>query len=139
LGSARTEADLLRSLETGTYTLSELYRLAEDAGLADRAGGRERIQDRQERYKRRVRSALQHLRRQGRAERLVAGKAAWLIEGGVTQPRHALFVWLPRDQSQIELVLGPAVEILRQSPEPIDLIVADPPWALGRGNANSAY
>ena len=63
----RTESDVLRTLESGTYTLPELYGRAQRAGLADRPGGREVIQDGQEQYKRRVRSALQTLKRQGRA------------------------------------------------------------------------
>ncbi|MDF3048648.1 MAG: translation initiation factor [Pseudonocardia sp.] len=41
----RTEADLLRTLATGVYTVSGLYRMAEAVGLADRPGGRRVIQD----------------------------------------------------------------------------------------------
>ncbi len=135
----RTEADLLRTLQAGTYTLPDLYRLAEQTGLADRPGARERIQDGQARYKRRVRTALYALHRQGRARRIEDGQAAWLIEGTVERPRRALFVWLPVDPSQVALVLGAAADVLAQADEPIDLIVADPPWALGRADAHSAY
>lgn len=135
----RTEADLLRTLEAGTYTVSDLYQHAERAGLADRPGGRKRIQDGKEQYKRRVRSALQTLRRQGRARRAEDGAASWVIEGTTEQPRRALFVWLPADPSQLELVLGDAAEVLQQSDEPIDLIFADPPWALKRGSKDAAY
>ncbi|ADL47644.1 hypothetical protein [Micromonospora aurantiaca (nom. illeg.)] len=77
----RTAADLLRTLESGCYRLPELYQLAEQAGLADRADGRRVIQDGQEQYKRRIRSALQALRRQGRARPHDDRRAAWLIEG----------------------------------------------------------
>lgn len=137
-GRLRTEADLLRTLEHGCYTVPELYRLAEDAGLADRPGARTIIQDGQQQYKRRVRSALQSLKRQGRAH--PAGeRAAWLINGCTGRPRRALLVWLPREPSQVELVLGEAADVLAQADEPIDLIVADPPWALGRGDQRSAY
>lgn len=135
----RTEADLLRTLESGTYTVSDLYRRAERAGLADRPGGRKVIQDGKEQYKRRVRSALQHLKRQGKARRRDGGEAGWVIEGTTARPRRALFVWLPSDPSQVELVLGKAAEVLAQADEPIDLIVADPPWALGRARAGSGY
>jgi DNA modification methylase len=135
----RTEADLLRTLERGCYTLPDLYRLAERAGLADRADGRRVIQDGQEQYKRRVRSALQALKRHGRARPVGTGRAAWLIEGTTDRPRRALLVWLPGDPSQVELVLGAAATLLDQADEPIDLIVADPPWALGRGASTSAY
>jgi hypothetical protein len=71
----RTESDLLRTLEAGCYTLPELYRLAERAGLADRPGARTVIQDGQEQYKRRVRSALQTLKRQGHARQAGDRKA----------------------------------------------------------------
>lgn len=135
----RNEADLLRTLESGTYTVQDLYRLAEEAGLADRPGGRTRIQDGKEQYKRRVRSALHHLRQQGRAERVGDGAASWVIEGTVREPRRALFVWLPTDPSQLELVLGDVAEVLGQADEPVDLIVADPPWALNRGEDGAAY
>lgn len=138
-GPLRTEADLLRTLEAGTYTVQDLYRRAEAAGLADRPDGRKVIRDGQRKYQHRVRSALQTLRRQGRARRVDGGEAAWLIEGTTAAPRRALFVWLPSDPSQIELVLGKAADVLRQAGEPIDLIVADPPWALGRDKAGSAY
>ena len=82
----RTEADLLRTLATGVYTVSGLYRMAEAVGLADRPGGRRVIQDGKEQYKRRVRSALQALKRQGRA-RPAEGRAAWLIDGTPERPR----------------------------------------------------
>ncbi|MEN3308847.1 MAG: hypothetical protein V7603_5049 [Micromonosporaceae bacterium] len=134
----RTEADLLRTLAAGTYTLPELYRLAVGAGLAERPGGRTVIQDGQEQYKRRVRSALQALKRTGRA-RPAGDRAAWLIEGSTERPRRSLLVWLPNDPSQVELVLGAAADVLARADEPIDLIVADPPWALGRADAASAY
>ncbi|SCL36367.1 DNA-methyltransferase [Micromonospora aurantiaca (nom. illeg.)] len=135
----RTEADLLRTLERGCYTLPELYRLAEQAGLADRADGRRIIQDGQAQYKRRLRSALHAFKRQGRARPAGTGKAAWLIEGSTTRPHRALLIWLPADPSHVELVLGAAATVLREADEPIDLIVADPPWALGRGDHRSAY
>jgi DNA modification methylase len=54
-------------------------------------------------------------------------------------PHRALFIWLPTDRSQIELVLGATATVLAQADEPIDLIVADPPWALGRAERTSAY
>lgn len=134
----RTEADLVRTLEQGTYTLQDLYRRAEASGLADRPGGRTRIQDGREQYKRRVRSAVYAAQRQGRVRR-VGGEASWLVEGTREEPRRALFVWLPADPSQIELVLGRAADVLARCEEPIDLVLADPPFGLGRGKADSAY
>jgi len=97
------------------------------------------IQDGQEQYKRRLRSALQTLKRQGHARPAGDGKPAWLIEGTTARPRRALLLWLPADPSQVELVLGEAATVLAQADEPIDLIVADPPWALGRASGNAGY
>ena len=119
--------------------MQELYRRAEQAGLTARPGARDVIQDGKEQYKRRVRSALQSLKRQGRARRVDGGQATWLIEGCTARPRRALFVWLPRDPAQLELVLGAATDVLRAADEPIDLVVADPPWALGRADASAGY
>jgi DNA modification methylase len=137
----RNEGDLIRTLEAGTYTLREVYRLAEQGGLADRAGGRKRIQDGQEQYKRRVRSALCAARKQGRIryDRDGGNEAMWLVEGSREQPRRALFVWLPGERHQLELVLGAATDVLARCEEPIDLILADPPYGLGRGKASSGY
>lgn len=134
----RNEADLIRTLKHGTYTLTDLYRLAEETGLADRPGGRKRIQDGKEQYRRRVRSALYAEQRAGRVRR-ADGEACWLVEGSPQRPTRALFVWLPGDPTQAELVLGRATDVLSRADEPIDLIVADPPWALGRGRADSGY
>jgi len=133
----KTEADMIRALRGGgTFTMPQLYRIAERVGLADRPGGRKRIQDGREQYKRRVRSALYAAHRHGWAPR---EGGAWLIEGSVERPTRALFVWLPNDKAQIELVLGAATEVLARCGEPIDLIVADPPWALYRGDPRAAY
>lgn len=133
----KTEADMIRALRGGgTFTLPQLYRVAERVGLADRPGGRKRIQDGREQYKRRVRSALYAAHRCGWAPR--AG-GAWLIEGSTERPTRALFVWLPNDTAQVELVLGRASEVLARCGEPIDLVVADPPWALDRDDPRAAY
>lgn len=48
-------------------------------------------------------------------------------------------MWLPRDPGRLELVLGEATQVLAAADEPIDLIFADPPWGLGRGDTGSAY
>jgi DNA modification methylase len=133
----RNEYDTIRALAGGAYTLPQLYQVAERAGLADRPGGRKRVEDGREQYKRRVRSALYSAHRAGRAPR---DGAAWLIEGSRERPTRALFVWLPNDPSQLELVLGEAWDVLGRCDEPIDLVLADPPWALNRNDtSNSAY
>ncbi len=133
----RTEADLLRTLERGTYTLQDLYRRAEQEGLADRDGGRDRIQDGQARYKRRMRTALYRFHKQGAARRADNGEPLWLIEGTAEKPRRCLLVWLPRDPSQLELVLGDVEEVLRRTDEEFDLVFADPPYGLDRDKDNA--
>jgi DNA modification methylase len=135
----RTEDDLVRSL-SGTYTVQELYRLAEEHGLPDRPGGRDRTQDGNLQYKRRIRSALQHLRVKGKAARVEnADRATWVIEGTRERPRRALFVWLPADPTELEIVLGEATEVLARCDDPIDLVLADPPYALRRGGSDASY
>lgn len=135
----RNEADLVRALEPGTYTLQDIYRHAVDTGLADRPGGRKRIEDGREQYKRRVRTALYreaakqaHIRRDG-------DRPVWVVDGPVERPRRALFVWLPSDPRHLELVLGDVAEVLAQADEPFDLIFTDPPYALDRGNLEAGY
>lgn len=130
----RTEADVIRTLATGTYSIDQLYAQAEAAGGADRDDGAAVIHGRSDqRYKRRVRGALQHMKRSGRAQPM--GDGMWYIEGTADKPRRALLLLLDGEPSEIELVLGDAAEILRRADEPIDLIVADPPYALDRGGA----
>ncbi len=138
----RTEADLVRALDAGTETtLQDLYALARETGLADRPGGRERLANGQERYTRRVRSALYEHRRRGGAEqrRRRDGEAYWLINGSYAEPRRALFVWLPGDPTQAELVVGDAVDTLNRCDEYAALIFGDPPWGLNRDNSKSRH
>ncbi|WP_018789015.1 SAM-dependent methyltransferase [Micromonospora sp. CNB394] len=82
---------------------------------------------------------MQALRRQGWARPHDNRPAACLIEGTTTRPRRALLLWLPGDPGQADLVLDAAATMLARVDEPIDLIVADPPYALGRGDHRSAY
>jgi hypothetical protein len=71
-----SEAYLLRTLEAGAYTLDELYRLCESRADVDREHGRERIGDAfgaDTRWRRRLRGALQQLKKSGGAERIERG------------------------------------------------------------------
>lgn len=77
------------------------------------------------------------MRKEGRFRR--GGDGTWVVDGDVAQPRRCLLVLLPDEPGHVELVLGEAADVLAQAAEPIDLIVADPPWALGRGRAGAAY
>jgi DNA modification methylase len=129
----RTEADVVRTLSSGSYPLASLYALCEAAGeeVVGRDGGHDRVQDGQERWQRRVRGALVALRRVGAAE--AVGHGVWAIRGTRERPLGAVLVLLPRDPGRVELVLGEASEMLRRLDEPAALIVADPPWGLGVG------
>ena len=81
-----SEADVLRTLDAGTYTLDRLYELCERRAWIDRGGGQDPVPDHpgDRRWKRRVRGALQALRRSGRAARIA--RSSWAIEGTATNP-----------------------------------------------------
>ncbi len=132
----RTEGDVLRTLERGTYSLQDLY--AEVAANADieRDDGL-RPPTEQHRtdavWKRRVRSWLQHRKAAGQARRV--DEATWLIDGTPESPRRMLLVG-DSTLRDIELRVADAVDLLGSIDEPVDLIVTDPPYALNRGNHN---
>lgn len=126
----RSAGDLLRTLEAGTYTVGDLYAMADRTGIADQPGGRKVIQDGREQYKRRVRSALQHLKAKGNARCVRPGE--WIIEGTLARPRRCLLIVIDGRPGQLELVLGEAARVLAEADEPIDLVLADPAWGLKR-------
>ena len=76
----------------GAYTIEQLYGMAADAGLLDRAGGREVIHHRDTRGRRRLRGALQTLKRQGGAR--PGGDSVWILDGTPERPRTVLLVSL---------------------------------------------
>lgn len=126
----QTERDVLETLAgRGSMTLEDLYAACEEAGVTARDNGEGPIpQHGSDRvWRRRVRSTLQTLKREGRAQRL--GDATWAIDGTPSQPRRMLLV-IAGDPSHIELVLADAERLLRETDEPVDLVLADPPWAL---------
>lgn len=133
----RTAADMLRTLTAGTYTLTELYEAAEHAGLPAAPGALEDPGDGQVRWKHRVRSALQTLKASGHAHR--TGDAAWVLAGTREEPRRAVLVLFPDDPDRCSLALSAACDLLRTTDEPIDLVVADPPWALARERGTNSY
>jgi hypothetical protein len=128
-----TEADVLRALESGTYTLEQLYGLCEQRAPVDRDGGHDQVPGHAGdlRWKRRVRGALETLRRSGRASRI--GRCAWAIEGTARQPARLLLVVAGATPRDFELRLQAAASLLAQLDSPADLVLCDPPYGLGRG------
>lgn len=129
----RTEADVIRTLERGTYTLEELYeKCASSADIARGDGHRppspRHMTDRV--WKRRVRSALMRLKESGRAERM--DQSVWAIRGEKHQPRTLMLVLAGGELGEVELSLSTAVELLASLDEPADLVICDPPWGLDR-------
>ena len=132
-GPLRTEAQMLRALtDGGTYTLAQLYALCEEGADIHRSEGvapptPQHPSD--TRWKRRVRGALMNLKRSGRAKRI--GRSCWLLAGSVEQPRTLLLVAPGGHDTQIELHVSDAVQLLREIEEPVDLVLCDPPYGLG--------
>jgi len=133
----RTERDVVESLAGTAVTIAELYAACSEAGVSTRDDGLAPIVGfgSDQRYKRRVRNALQSLRRSGRAERL--GDATWLIDGTRESPRRAVLL-VAGEPDHLELALSDAAELLEGMDEPADLVIADPPWALQRQDLNDA-
>lgn len=125
----RTERDVIESLRGRTVSLDDLYAACAAAGVTHRDDGDAVVHGRSDtRSRRRLRGALQTLRRAGGAQRVADG--TWLIEGPREAPRRMLLV-LAGDISRIELVLSTAERLLRQTEDEPALIFADPPWGLG--------
>lgn len=131
--TTQTERDVLTETH-GTYTLEELYAAVEAAGphVTHRDDGQDVVHGLSDtRWKRRVRGALQTLKKDGRARRV--GDSMWVLDGTPTSPRRALLVSLSGTHSQVELRLSDAESLLRGLDEPADLILTDPPYGLGVG------
>lgn len=129
-----TEADVVATLAGRAVTLEEIYAACETAEVTGRDRGADVIHGRDDRrWKRRVRGHLQTLKRAGRAQRLAHG--TWIIDGTRDRPRRALLVLVPGELGHVELALADASTLLdRLAGDGIeaDLVVCDPPWALGR-------
>lgn len=126
-----TERELLDDL-TGTYTLEAIYAAVAAAGLTGRARGDDVVHGATDtRWKRRVRGALQTLKRTGRAHR--AGEATWVLRTRGTVPR-AILVAVDGTTAQVELRLAAAADLLADVGEPVDLVCVDPPYGLGVGS-----
>lgn len=131
----RTEADVVRAL-AGTFTLDELYReVAANVDIA-RDGGLDEVHPGDQRWKRRVRGVLQNLRAAGRGERVE--RCTWALQGSRTRPRRMLLILAGGDPADFELRVQDAVSLLSTLDDPADLVVCDPPYALGRGTSRSS-
>lgn len=125
------ERNLLEG-RAGTFTLHELYAAVQAAGedLTARDDGHTVIHGVSDtRWRRRVRGALETLRRQGKARRV--GPSMWVLDGTPTKPRAAILVSLDGSHREVELRLSRATELLGDLDEPADLICTDPPYGLG--------
>lgn len=133
----RTEADVLRTLDAGTYTLHEIYeQVAQGADIA-RDGGLEPTTPRHPSdpvWRRRVRNWLQHRKHAGEAHRV--DRATWVID---RPPETATVFLLINDGicAGVELRVSDAIDLLGDIGEPIDLVVCDPPYGLQRGTDRS--
>ena len=87
-----TEADVVRTLRAGTYTLRELYDLCEQQTDTGRDGGHDPVPGHagDHRWKHRVRGALASLRRAGRADRI--SRTTWAIQGTPQRPSRLLLI-----------------------------------------------
>jgi len=134
-----TEADLLRTLRSGTYTLAELYALCETAVDVSRDNGRSPVSDRHPTdsvWKHRVRGWLANAKAKGLAERV--DRATWLIQGTVENPSRLVLLNAGGELAGVEMRVQDAVELLRSLEEPVDLVLCDPPYGLGRGSGHFA-
>ncbi len=133
----RTERDVAEALAGGTITLAELYAACEQAGVTARGSGHDPIPTHPTdcRWRRRARNALQALKRSGRAHRV--GPASWVIDGPTERPHRALLVLVDGTLGDLELVLADAAQLLGSIDEPVDLVVADPPYGLRRDDPDA--
>jgi DNA modification methylase len=138
-GGLETEADVIRTLDDGTYTIPELYQLigaradiARDRGLEppDAEHPTDRV------WRRRVRGLLQTLRNTGNAQRVSA--SVWALRGTRQHPNQLVLIARGGTLQQIELLLKDAVALLCELQEPADLVLCDPPYGLNRGTSGSS-
>jgi DNA modification methylase len=129
-----TEGDVVWALEKGTRTLERIYATVAERADISRDGGCDPIPGHagDVRWKRRVRGHLANMRRADRADRL--GRTWWAIRGTPDAPSRLLLIVAGATPAEFELSLQSALDMLRELDEPADLVLADPPYGLGRGD-----
>lgn len=108
----RTEADVLREL-SGCVTMEDIYRAVSDEADIAREMGLSPVGDKHGTdlvWRRRARSALQALRRQGRARRI--GKSTWLLNNTRAE-RATIFLLISADAElrYVELRVADACDL----------------------------
>ena len=134
-----TEADVLRTIAEGTYTLRELYKECLTRADVARANGLQPPDEdhpTDQVWRRRLRSALQASRVNGNAKRI--GRSVWAIQGTRERPRQLILIAPGGTCADIELRIQDAVALLGSLDEPVDLVLCDPPYALERGRSASS-
>ena len=115
-----TEADLLRTLRSGAYTLDELYALCETAVDVSRDNGRSPVNGARHRtdsvWKHRVRGWLANAKAKGLAERV--DRATWLIQGTAENPSRLVLLNAGGELAGVEMRVQDAVELLHSIEEP---------------------
>ena len=129
-----SEADLLRTLRSGVYTLEDLYALCDAGADTSRDNGHSPVSERHRTdsvWKHRVRGWLSNAKAKGLAERV--DRATWLIQGTVETPSRMLLLNAGGEIAGVELRVQDAVALMNSVDEPVDLVLCDPPYALDRG------
>jgi hypothetical protein len=135
----RTEGQLLRTLDAGTYTIPELYRRCEDGADIARDGGLEPPDEQHVTdtvWRRRLRGALQTYRAAGGVSH--AGRSVWIILGSRENPTALVLITAAGTLAGVELHHRYALELLAALDEPVDLVLCDPPYGLRRGSEASS-
>lgn len=134
----RSEADVVRVLEAGRWRLPKMYAECEDRIDTSRDGGHDPVPGHpgDVRWKHRLRGALAAERRAGRASRI--DRELWALQGTPVHPVRLVLILTGATLAGFELRLQTAARLLATLDEPADLILSDPPWALGRGRGHFA-
>jgi DNA modification methylase len=137
-GPLRSEADAVRTLDEGTWTMDEIYAWCSRNADISRAGGHDPVPGHAGdfRWKRRVRCALQDSKRRGGVHQV--RRAVWAVHGTRERPVRLVLIVAGGTLLDFELRVCDAVDLLMSLDAPADLVFTDAPWALGRGDGRFA-